>query len=451
MIVDNLKPIEFLKLARDEAKQYDSELQLAAVGRDQDRRYDKSIRSDRKMFVSRFCEERQSEYNQNFCELINYQRSFQAIFNQFLPQEDSIDAIESMLACYDGEGENFKGHKDAFKIDKNNLKNGQNLRKITMITYLPDENDHISKENVGFLRAVYDAQNIDIRPRIGRSVLFKSERLVHSVLPTRGYKRMALTTWFNHTFRSEQKVGTRKVMDPDGTIFVSIVAYRDSETHYTLKSCIESAENAARLRIAIFIQASREEDAKTCFVDELASKYPKIVKVDEVHYSEARNVFYARSRCQRMYDGETFALQIDSHMRFCQDWDTQLIKQLNSTPCPEKTVISCYPRDYDKEDYILQESAPLGMAFLEFAKDELPRWKARPLKESTTFAKPFKSLFWAAGNSFSAGQLIRDCPYEEEIGDIFFGEELLMMRQFFNTGYELFHPSKNFIYHMWER
>lgn len=92
------------------------------------------------------------------------------------------------------------------------------------------------------------------------------------------------------------------------------------------------------------------------------------------------------------------------------------------------------------------------MVFSKFDEDGLPRWKGKNLKiEKNMINKPFQSFFWAAGNSFSAGSLVRNCPYEESIGDIFFGEELLMMKFFFNKGYQLYHPTKNFIYHMWSR
>lgn len=57
---------------------------------------------------------------------------------------------------------------------------------------------------------------------------------------------------------------------------------------------IEQAQNPEKLRIGIFIQASREEDRAGCFVDSLKEQYPKLIKTHEVHYTEAKNVFYAR-------------------------------------------------------------------------------------------------------------------------------------------------------------
>ena len=38
---------------------------------------------------------------------------------------------------------------------------------------------------------------VDIIPRMGRAVLFKSEVLEHEVRPTLGYDRYAVTVWFN--------------------------------------------------------------------------------------------------------------------------------------------------------------------------------------------------------------------------------------------------------------
>jgi len=34
------------------------------------------------------------------------------------------------------------------------------------------------------------------------------------------------------------------------------------------------------------------------------------------------------------------------------------------------------------------------------------------------------SNFWAAGFSFSHGTLITECGYSDDVGDIFFGEEV---------------------------
>ncbi len=44
---------------------------------------------------------------------------------------------------------------------------------------------------------------------------------------------------------------------------------------------------------------------------------------------------------------QEYYLQIDSHMRFLQDWDELLIQQLNSCPS-QKPVLSTYPAGYER-------------------------------------------------------------------------------------------------------
>jgi [Skp1-protein]-hydroxyproline N-acetylglucosaminyltransferase len=95
---------------------------------------------------------------------------------------------------------------------------------------------------------------------------------------------------------------------------------------------------------------------------------------------------------------------------------------------------------------------PLVMCFKEFSKvDSLPRFSSKVIKKADSLGKPFHSLFWAAGFSFSYGSIIKDCPYSDEIDDVFFGEEIYIMLKFFQKGYELYSPPKTVVYHLWER
>ena len=65
---------------------------------------------------------------------------------------------------------------------------------------------------------------VDIVPRLGRAVLFRSEEMLHMVRPTLGYDNYAVTVYFNQV--------VHKVIEPfpvpiDWSIFVHIAAYRD--------------------------------------------------------------------------------------------------------------------------------------------------------------------------------------------------------------------------------
>jgi len=44
-----------------------------------------------------------------------------------------------------------------------------------------------------------------------------------------------------------------------------------------------------------------------------------------VPWQESKGLGWARDECQRLYDGEGYALQLDAHHRFLKGWDTALI------------------------------------------------------------------------------------------------------------------------------
>lgn len=92
------------------------------------------------------------------------------------------------------------------------------------------------------------------------------------------------------------------------------------------------------------------------------------------------------------------------------------------------------------------------MCLKEYSKiDGFPRFSSRIIKKEDRFIKPFHSLFWAAGFSFSYGTLVHDCGYTDELDDVFFGEELYLMWKFWRHSYNLYSPPKTLAYHLWER
>ena len=128
---------------------------------------------------------------------------------------------------YDGsdkEPKFYLRHKDAFRLDENNIKLGQKLRKITVITYLNPELDGNSKY-LGELRLYLADKIIDVVPHMGRTIVFKSENVEHEVRPTMGYQRFAVTTWFHQVFTPKFEV-TQSISSAY-SIFVGIPSYRD--------------------------------------------------------------------------------------------------------------------------------------------------------------------------------------------------------------------------------
>ncbi len=73
---------------------------------------------------------------------------------------------------------------------------------------------------------------------------------------------------------------------------------------------------------------------------------PDQVRAITFHASEARGLGWARAHAQSLWDGEEFVLQIDSHMRFADDWDARMIAALEEPCRVPDPVLTVYPPGY---------------------------------------------------------------------------------------------------------
>jgi len=295
---------------------------------------------------------------------------FKDLYNE--RESAKLDDCETQLAVYEGHGEYYLRHKDAFKLDSNNLKDGQRLRKLTVIAYL---NPELSASHKGELRLYLADRIVDVTPRLGRVIVFKSEHVEHEVLPTRGFRRFALTAWYRYTHRAPEAL---PVSAPDGKIFVGIPAYRDPELPSTIANLVATADRPELLRFGVCFQYCEVEDSAIDGELRALAGGPSEIEVDRISYKEARNAYYARTRVQRLYRGEEFALQIDSHMRMVKGWDSLLKEYISQ--CPGKPIISVYPRAYQREEFNppQEREGPLVMCIKEFSKiDGLPRFVSK--------------------------------------------------------------------------
>ena len=108
-----------------------------------------------------------------------------------------VDIEEVVLSRFNGASsrdQNYLRHKDSYIHDKNNEIHGRELRKLSMVIFLNDNLDQ--DEQGGMLRLhpkgekkglehnykydiMSDDEVVDISPRMGRAVLFKSEEMLH--------------------------------------------------------------------------------------------------------------------------------------------------------------------------------------------------------------------------------------------------------------------------------
>ena len=95
-------------------------------------------------------------------------------------------------------------HKDSYVHNPNSEEHGQELRKLTLVIFLNDgldlENPKASTQTRGGLRLYTQGDSlegvIDILPRVGRAVLFRSEEVLHKVNSIIGQDDWLLTAYY---------------------------------------------------------------------------------------------------------------------------------------------------------------------------------------------------------------------------------------------------------------
>eukprot|EP00960_Hanusia_phi_P054189 762564-Hanusia_phi.AAC.3 len=217
----------------------------------------------------------------------------------------------------------------------------------------------------------------------------------------------------------------------------------------TVQDLYRKAKLPNRVHVGLISQVDFEEDGE-CFLheDDLPDGCSKNVRETRIHWKEARGPCWARFLAQKLWAGEKYVLQIDSHMRFVQGWDEYLIAQLKACPS-SKPVLSTYPPGYDREHPVPQESPSTLLCASHFGEEGMLRVAGKMLRQRP--ATPLASLFWAAGFSFSTSELLQEVPYDASLKFLFFGEELTMLARMWTRGFDVFAPCQPVVFHCWDR
>ena len=124
-------------------------------------------------------------------------------------------------------------------------------------------------------------------------------------------------------------------------IFINIAAYRDPTLVKTIKDALSKAKNPERLVFAIGLQYYKNEIPDLSFID---SSQLKLINYD---VDTRPGLVRVRYELSKLVTDEKYFLMIDSHMQFDQDWDDNLINELNSYG--KKTVLSGFPHNLNAD------------------------------------------------------------------------------------------------------
>lgn len=225
------------------------------------------------------------------------------------------------------------------------------------------------------------------------------------------------------------------------TIFVSIAAYRDPELVPTIRDCLANARDPDALRFGICWQHGPEE-ARLPFADD--SRF----RILDVDYRESRGACWARAEVMKLYAGEDYFLQLDSHHRFAPDWDARALDQLARTGS-EKAVLTAYAPAFTPGDERPRESTPTQMDFDRFTREGIVLFRPSTFDPARTGGRPLRARFLSGHFLFAKGTFVEEVPYDPEL--YFTGEEITLAIRAFTHGWDFFHPSEVIVWHEYTR
>jgi hypothetical protein len=176
---------------------------------------------------------------------------------------------------------------------------------------------------------------------------------------------------------------------------------------------------------------------------------PKNSKIKEVLWQDAKGLCWARSEIQKLYDNETWTLQLDSHHRFSKNWDKDLIDMWYQTGS-EKAILTTYAHIYDPIEGVKYAKNPYKMVAEKFTESGTILFLPCEFSEEDMCKnKPIKARFVSGHFFFTKGIHCKEYSYDPNI--YFAGDEISLSIRSFTLGYDLFHPNKNVVWHEYTR
>ena len=236
------------------------------------------------------------------------------------------------------------------------------------------------------------------------------------------------------------------------TIFVSVASYRDDECKDTVYDLFAKAKNPNNVFVGVCQQ--NKENEEDCF-DKCAEcsqrKQSGHIRVVNFDYMDARGPTFARYHCSKLWRGEEYFFQIDSHLKFEKNWDETLIGQMRATG-DRNAVVGAYPPTENQLNQMKDNgfTTMITMCPGKFDTSGMPTITAKVVSTNGR-TKPLPTAFQPAGMMCFPGRALYDCPYDPYLSYLFFTEEFLFSARLFTHGYNLYAPVKNFCVHHYGR
>jgi hypothetical protein len=233
----------------------------------------------------------------------------------------------------------------------------------------------------------------------------------------------------------------------NGLIFCSVASYRDLQCPLTVMDMIKKAKNPEKLVICICQQNAQEDT--DCFNQK--DYAPATIKFLRLTDRDARGPCWARYLIQQEWRGEQYFLQVDSHMRFVQDWDEKCLNDLKDLPV--KTCLTNYVSNFNLKEGKPDEQNQLrgGLYIVNKETSDIDGFFRVNSDFIKTADKPLEGRGWSACFSFSNSKIIHDAPYDPYTPHLFFGEEMDILARMYTRGWRVYAPTKPICFTSFDR
>ncbi|MAF25191.1 hypothetical protein CL634_06410 [bacterium] len=235
-------------------------------------------------------------------------------------------------------------------------------------------------------------------------------------------------------------------LDPKDKIYVQIASYRDPDVEFTIKDMLSKAKKPENLIVGVCDQYGPENKHLPVYDKEN-------FRVIRMPFYSSKGLGWARAMLQTLYfDDAEYTMQLDSHMRFVQDWDSKLIKMVKDSGS-EKPIISHYcpgftSKDLEGETY-LDKQGLLKMYCLRFNDTGTVSFRSNHVEKENKTGKPIPSILVSGHFYFTLAKHIREYKYDPEL--YFAGDEVSLATRSWTRGWDIFNPSESVVYHNYSR
>jgi len=226
------------------------------------------------------------------------------------------------------------------------------------------------------------------------------------------------------------------------SIFIQITSYHDYELEKTIIDAI--AKSSGETELIFGVHSIFYEDN---FWIEPVRQMPN-VKLIESKAPENLGMGLGRSISHSLYSGEDYYFQIDAHSRFDLNWDIFLINEIKTHKDNgfKKPLITQYPKPfwYEGDMEKIRENEEAVTQFYWKYKE---RFKSNRIPMQGTVVNPKGNKFSisvSGGSIFTEGEFLK--PNNLIFAD---GEEIFIAARAYTHGYDMFVPSKMFMFHLY--